>query len=118
MRGSASSIRRCVWVAMGSIVGGAADAQPVSARAAEAEWDYEIGFASFPPLQADIFVADADGSKARPLAADRELDYNASFTPDGQSIVFTSTRSGSADIYRMRLDRSHLEPLTDHPTFR
>jgi len=117
MRGSASSIRRCLCVAVGSILGGAADAQPVSSRAAEAEWDYAIAFASFAPLNADIFVADADGSNARPLVADRELDYNASFTPDGQSVVFTSTRSGSADIYRMRLDGSNLEQLTDDPAF-
>ena len=35
-----------------------------------------------------------DGRNARPFLPDRALDYNASFSPDGKWIVFTSTRGG------------------------
>jgi WD40-like Beta Propeller Repeat len=72
---------------------------------------------AFPPSNTDIFIAAADGSNARPLVPDRALDYNASFSADGQWIVFTSHRAGSADLYRIRPDGSGLERLTDDPAF-
>jgi Tol biopolymer transport system component len=101
---------------LGAALASVADAQITSGRAAS-EPRYTIAFASFAPLNADIFIAAADGSDARPLLAHPELDYNASFSPDGQGVVFTSTRSGSADIYRARLDGSGIEQLTDDPAF-
>ena len=76
-----------------------------------------VAFASFAPLNTDIFIANGDGSNAIALAEDPALDSNASFSPDGRWIVFTSTRSGSSDIYRMRPDGSRLERLTDDPSF-
>jgi Tol biopolymer transport system component len=45
------------------------------------------------------------------------LEYNASFSHDGQWIVFTSERHGSADIFRVRVDGMALERLTDDPAF-
>jgi Tol biopolymer transport system component len=42
---------------------------------------------------------------------------NPSFAPDGRSVLFTSRRHGSADIYRVSLDGSRLERLTDHDAF-
>ena len=45
------------------------------------------------------------------------IDYNASFSRDGRWVVFTSDRSGSADIYRVRRDGRDLERLTDSPAF-
>jgi Tol biopolymer transport system component len=78
---------------------------------------YTIAFKAFPPSNTDIFIAAADGSDARPLAPDPALDYNASFSADGQWIVFTSHRAGSADLYRIRPDGTGLERLTDDPAF-
>ena len=74
---------------------------------------YTVAFASVAPLNTDIFVAAGDGSGATPLLAHPELDYNASFSPDGRSIVFTSTRNGTADIYRVGIDGASLQRLTD-----
>jgi TolB protein len=79
--------------------------------------EYAIAFASFAPLNTDIFIADADAGNVRPLLPHPELDYNASFSRDGKWIVFTSERHGSADIYQVRLDGSRLTRLTDHPAF-
>lgn len=79
--------------------------------------DYTLAFASFAPLNADIFIAAADGSNAVPLAPHDALDYNARFTEDGQWVLFTSDRAGSADIYRVRPDGSMLERLTDDPSY-
>ena len=56
-------------------------------------------------------------ARPRALAAHPALDYNASFSPDGRWIVFTSHRAGSADLYRIRPDGSELERLTDDPAF-
>ena len=78
---------------------------------------YGIAYASFAPLNGEVFVADADGSRARPLAPDPGWDANASFSTDGQWVVFTSNRRGSADIFRIHPDGSGLERLTDDPAF-
>ncbi|MGY4399149.1 TolB protein [Sphingomonas sp. UYAg733] len=80
-----------------------------SAAAGTAE--YEIAFASFAPLNGDVFIADSDGSNARPFLAHPEADANPSFSPEGSWIIFSSRRAGSYDIYRARLDGSRLETL-------
>jgi TolB protein len=79
--------------------------------------NYTLAFASFAPLNADIFIAGADGSNAVALAPHDALDYNAKFTDDGQWVLFTSNRAGSADIYRVRPEGSMLERLTDDPSY-
>ena len=86
-----------------------------SSRTSEA--NYKIAFASFAPLNTDLFMADADGSNPKPLLAHPALDYNASFSRDGKWIVFTSERNGSADIYRVHPNGSGLARLTDDPAF-
>lgn len=86
-------------------------------RAESGEPDYEIAFAKFAPMNTDIFIADADGSNAKPLLAHSESDYNASFSPDGKWIFFTSERNGSANIYRVRADGKGLKRLTDDAAF-
>jgi len=84
-------------------------------RSATAE--YTIAFKSFAPNNADIFVADADGTHPRPLVPNPAQDYNASFSADGRWVVFTSHRGGQADIYRVHPDGSGLERLTHDPAF-
>ncbi|HTE10158.1 MAG TPA: hypothetical protein VK645_04295 [Chitinophagaceae bacterium] len=78
---------------------------------------YHVAFANFGPLNDDIFIADADGTHARPFLPNPANDYNASFSHDGKWIVFTSERNGSADIYRAHPDGSGLEQLTNDPFF-
>jgi Tol biopolymer transport system component len=46
-----------------------------------------------------IFVAAADGSDEHPLLPNPDADYDAVWSPDGRSIVFTSERNGSADLF-------------------
>jgi TolB protein len=78
---------------------------------------YTVAYASFGPLNSAIYVADADGRHERLLVGGSVLDMNPSFSPDGQSVLFTSRRHGSADIYRVHIDDSRLERLTDDPAF-
>ena len=79
--------------------------------------EYAIAFASFAPLDSDIFIADADGANPRALLSTPGFEANASFSPDGQWIVFSSSRGGSWDIWRAHLDGSALERLVGDPAF-
>src|SRR3954468_12584763 len=78
---------------------------------------YEIAFANFGWLNTDIFIANADGTDPHPLASSAGLDYNASFSADGNWVIFTSNRNGSADIWRIHPDGSGLEQLTKDLAF-
>ena len=69
------------------------------------------------PGQIGLFIADADGSDERPLVGLGEIDYDATWSPDGSSIVFTSDRDGSADLFRVKPDGTGLERLTDDPAY-
>ena len=69
------------------------------------------------PSSSRLFIANADGSNEQALSLDPSMDYDASFSSDGQWIVFTSERRGPAKIFRMRRDGSHCEQLTDGNSF-
>jgi TolB protein len=69
------------------------------------------------PTQGSLFISNADGSAERPLTHPDSLDYNPSWSPKGDWIVFTSERSGSADLYRIHPDGTGLERLTDDPAY-
>ena len=69
------------------------------------------------PGQIKLFVAAADGRDERPLLDTTDTDYDATWSPDGASIVFTSERDGSADLYRVKADGRGLERLTDSPAY-
>ena len=97
------------------VVAGQSRADRASPRAHRPE--YAVVFASFAPLNTDIFIADANGDNPKPLLAHAALDYDASFSPDGKWIVFTSERDGTADIYRVHPDGSGLQRIVADPAF-
>jgi TolB protein len=76
---------------------------------------YTIAYSGFAPLNAEIFIADAEGRHPRPFLPHQGEDFNPSFSFDGRWVVFTSERNGSADIYRAHPDGTGLERLTDDP---
>ncbi|MGZ5370152.1 MAG: TolB family protein, partial [Aeromicrobium sp.] len=67
--------------------------------------------------QVGLFIAASDGSSERPLLADAGVDYNATWSPDGAWIVFTSERAGSADLFRVRSTGQDFQRLTDSPAY-
>ena len=69
------------------------------------------------PSQIQLFVSNADGTAERPLVASDSLDYNPAWSPDGQWIVFTSERNGSADLYRVKPDGTGLQRLTTNRAY-
>nr|WP_309692170.1 hypothetical protein [Armatimonas sp.] len=67
-----------------------------------------------------IYKANADGTNLRPLfpakiEPGKEIGYNAEATvsPDGKRIIFTSTRDGDLDLYSMKIDGTDLKRLTN-----
>src|SRR6185503_8361490 len=58
-----------------------------------------------------------DGSDERPLLPAAGVDYDATWSPDGATIVFTSDREGSPDLFRVKPDGTGRERLTDNPAY-
>lgn len=69
------------------------------------------------PSRSELFLANADGSAEHRLLPTSGFDYNASFSYDGQWIIFTSERNGfgQTDLYRVHPSGAGLERLTDSP---
>jgi len=60
----------------------------------------------------DIFKANSDGSHLVQLTNQKGYDAEATVSPKGDKIVFTSTRNGDPEIYVMNLDGSNQQRLT------
>lgn len=60
----------------------------------------------------DIYLAKKDGSELRPLTTAPGYDAEATISPDGTKIVFTSLRDGDLDVYSMDIDGSNVHRLT------
>jgi Tol biopolymer transport system component len=60
----------------------------------------------------DLYEANADGSELDRLMRSPRYDAEATLSPDGNQIVFTSLRDGDLDIYTMNVDGSELRRLT------
>lgn len=60
----------------------------------------------------DIFVADLRGKIRKQLTNTPGYDAEATVSPDGKKIVFTSTRSGDLELYTMNVDGSNVKQIT------
>lgn len=61
----------------------------------------------------DIYIANADGSNPKVLIGGEGYDAEATASPDGKYIVFTSTRSGDMDLWRYEIKTGKLLQLTN-----
>ncbi len=61
----------------------------------------------------DIFVSDLEGNIVDQLTDMPGYDAEATVSPKGDKIVFTSTRSGDLELYTMNLDGSDVKQITD-----
>ncbi|HET9948528.1 MAG TPA: hypothetical protein VFQ22_06380 [Longimicrobiales bacterium] len=79
--------------------------------------DFSMGYvwAIYPTY--DIFVANVDGSNLRQLTDVDGYDAEATFSPTGDRIVFTSTRDGDLELYSMAPDGSDVRRLTNRPGY-
>ncbi len=61
----------------------------------------------------DIYLARLDGTIVKTLASSPMYDAEATVSPTGDRIIFTSLRDGDPALYTMNLDGSDLRKLTD-----
>ena len=93
------------WIVYGSTHEGGAECPPVPDHSKGYVWPIYDTY--------DIYRARPDGSEVTKLTDSPGYDAEATVSPAGDRIVFTSTRDGDLDIYTMNLDGSDVSRLTD-----
>jgi Tol biopolymer transport system component len=74
--------------------------------------DGRIVYASHNSINENLWIMQPDGTDQKQLTYEGEHNGNPAATADGRYIVFTSTRSGMLQIWRMDSDGSNPTPLT------
>jgi Tol biopolymer transport system component len=65
----------------------------------------------------DIFMADLNGKIVQQLTNNPGYDAEATLSPDGKKMLFTSTRDGDLDLYCMDLKSKKVKRLTSAPGY-
>lgn len=86
---------------------GSSDACPEAPRTVQGKYVWGIH------PEYDIFVADLKGNILKQLTSEKGYDAEATLSPDGSRIVFTSTRSGDLELWTMNTDGSDLRQVTN-----
>lgn len=60
----------------------------------------------------EIVVTDLKGNITKRLTESQGYDAEATISPDGKKIVFTSTRNGDLDLYTMNIDGTDVKQIT------
>lgn len=66
----------------------------------------------WPLAHFEIYSARADGSDLRRLTTNDAYDAEATVSPDGSRVVFTSTRDGDIELYTMKVDGTDVRRVT------
>src|SRR6188472_3840360 len=61
---------------------------------------------------ADVFVVASTGGRVRAVAGGASTEKTPVWSPDGRDLLYTSNRTGSVDIWRVRADGSRRTRLT------
>lgn len=61
----------------------------------------------------DLYTADRDGSNRRRLTSYGVYTAEATLSPDGRTLVFTSTKDGDLELYTMNVDGTNVRRLTN-----
>ncbi|TFG64284.1 MAG: hypothetical protein E4H28_05385 [Gemmatimonadales bacterium] len=85
----------------------------LTSEACPAEPDRSQGYVWAVYSSFDVFSADLTGGNMVRLTDTEGYDAEATLSRDGEWVVFTSTRDGDLDIYKMRPDGSDVVRLTD-----
>lgn len=86
---------------------GSEDCPPTPERRADGKYVWPI----YPDF--DIFVTDLDGNIIKQLTDTEGYDAEATVSPKGDKIVFTSIRTGDLELYTMDIDGSNVKQITN-----
>lgn len=90
---------------------GSADCPPVPDKEKMKRYIWPI-YESF-----DIFKADLDGKIVKQLTNTPGYDAEATISPKGDLMVFTSMRNGDLDLYTMDLEGNNVKQITNLPGY-
>ena len=76
----------------------------------------EIAFVTDRDGNSEIYIMDINGENLRNITKNDSLDFNPSWSQDGQSLYFYSKRDGNPEIYSFKSDGTDLKRLTNHPS--
>lgn len=65
----------------------------------------------------DLFTANSDGSNRHRLTSYGVYTAEATLSPDGRSLVFTSLKDGDLELYTMNVDGTKIRRLTNAPGY-
>lgn len=65
----------------------------------------------------DIFMADLNGKIVKQLTNTPRYDAEATLSPDGKKMIFTSLRDGDLDLYIMNLKSGETKRITNTPGY-
>ncbi|MDQ3800445.1 MAG: hypothetical protein M3384_13435 [Acidobacteriota bacterium] len=74
--------------------------------------DYSKGYVWAIYPEYDIYTSKPDGTGIKPLTTTKGYDAEATVSPDGKKIVFTSTRDGDLELYVMDASGKNVKRLT------
>jgi len=74
--------------------------------------DYTRGYVWKLHPEFDVFTANRDGTDLRQITDSPGYDAEATISPDGDRIIFTSIRDGDLELYTMNPDGSDLQRIT------
>ena len=65
----------------------------------------------------DIYTATPDGKNIKNLTKHPGYDAEATVSPDGKTIIFTSERDGDLELYSMDINGKNIKRLTNEPGY-
>lgn len=65
----------------------------------------------------DIYVASSNGANIKKLTDSPGYDAEATVSPDGKTIIFTSERDGDLELYSMDTNGKNIKRLTNEPGY-
>jgi TolB protein len=80
-------------------------------KACPARPDNSMGYV-WPLGHLEIYTSKTDGTDLRQITSNGAYNAEATVSPDGQTIIFTSTRDGDIDLYTMNLTGGDVRRIT------
>ena len=74
--------------------------------------DQSMGYV-WPLGQLEIYTSKLDGSDLKPLTNNGAYNAESTVSPDGKTIIFTSTKDGDIDLYTMKVDGGDVRRITN-----